>query len=343
MRWFKFSVLFLVALMGLYTASMYFFVKENTTVKVEKEINYGIEKVYPQFNDLQKFARWNNFFSESKTLFTEYYQPYEGVGSSMSFKDRSQNGELYIRYENPLKTLKYQLYQNDNENPSNIEIKFKPISAEKTKIFWQITTPKKSILERYSNLWTESDFIETIDKSMGKLKTILSNKIDKEQLLTDIKYDSLFIENMEPQLLLGVNVTSSNKKDAIYKNILMNYNKVTNFVVNDLNKKEDEVGFPVLLTTPTSFKDKEISYYLGFPLSKRMNVTDNNFSFKSINATKAFTIYYKGNYADRNRAIQNLIQKAKNEELNYGELQQVFLETPTANKDVLMKLSLPVH
>lgn len=322
---------------------MYFFVKENTTIKIEREINYSLEKVYPQFSNLQKFARWNSFFAESKTLFTEFYQPYEGKGSSLSFEDGSRKGELFINYENPLKTLKYQLYQDDDTTPTNITVKFSSLSADKTKMIWTIVTPEKSVLERYSNIWTESDFIETIDESMAKLKTILSNKIDKEHLLTDIKYDSLMVENLEEKLLLGVSVTSSNKSDALYKNILMNYSKVTNFVTNDLNKKEDEFGFPVLISNSNNFKDKEVSYYLGFPLSKKMNITDNNFSFKKIEATKAFTIYYKGNYSNRIRAIQSLLQKAKSETMEYGDLQQVFLETPALNKDVLMKFSLPVY
>ncbi|MFC6268526.1 SRPBCC family protein [Frigoriflavimonas asaccharolytica] len=343
MRWFKFSIIFLLLILGVYTASMYIFVKKNSTIKVERDINYGIDKVYPQFNNLQKFSRWNSFFSESKTFFTEYYQPYEGNGSSMSFSDDSHSGELQISYENPLRTLKYQLYQDKNATPTNITVKFLPVSTEKTKIIWTVFTPEKSVLERYSNLWSDSDFVEIVDKSMTNLKTVLSNKIDKEELLKDIKFDSLMVENLNEQLLLGVNVTTSNKSDALYKNILLNYSKVTNFITNDLNKKEDEFGFPVLITTATNFKDKELSYYLGFPLSKKVTITDNNFNFKEIKASKAFTIYYKGNYANRVRAIQTLLQKAKSESLDYSEMQQVFLETPTADRDVLMKFSLPLR
>lgn len=342
MRWLKITFLLLGILVGLYAISMYIFVEENKTFRIEKTVDYNLEKVYPQFSNLQNFVRWNNFFSESKTLSTEFYQPYEGGGSSMGFKDNVHSGDLHIAYENPLKTLKYELYQEREDSPTKIEVRFLALSADKTKVTWKIVTPSKHLLERMSNLWTETDFINSVDKSMQKLSTILSNKIDKEQLLTDLKLDSLIIDKTEEVLLLGVNVSSSNKNDALYKNVQMNYSKVANFITNDLSKKEDEVGFAVLVANASDYKAKEVSYFLGFPLTKNLQLTDNNFSYKTIKAGACYTIYFEGAYAARTRAIQMLLQKAKNEEMNYGELQQVFLKPPQPDEDVLMKISLPV-
>ncbi len=343
MRWFKFSLLFLLILMGLYAISVFVFVKENETFTVKKEINYNIEKVFPQFNNLQNFARWNALFSGSKTMYVEFYKPYEGTGSSLAFNDESVSGNLNISYQNPLKTIKYQYYNEDDDSPTEIAVHFKAISPEKTSINWKISTPKRSFLTRAKNLWSEIDFLKTIDQSNIQLTSVLSNKIDRDQLLSDIKYDSLIIENAEAQIIFGVNVTSSTKKDALFKNILMNYSKASNFITNDLNKKVDEIGFPVLLLNTNDLKNKELSYFLGFPLSKKEKITDNNFSYKEIAKSQKYSIYYKGNFNSRIRVIQTLIQKAKSEEKSYGEIQQIFLETPQIDEDVLMKISLPVN
>jgi hypothetical protein len=40
----------------------------------------------------------------------------------------------------------------------------------------------------------------------------------------------------------------------------------------DLGKKDDEFGYPILITDADNYKDKEVSYFLGIPLSKKIGV-----------------------------------------------------------------------
>lgn len=344
MRFFKITAVLAVLLIGAYTASMYYFVEESKNFRIEKEIDYPVEKVFSQFSNLQHFTRWNNFFTSSKTIDIDYYTPYEGQGSSISYADpkNETGGEMFIRYQNPNKTLRYQLFEDRNENPTLVDVKFKAVSAEKTKITWMVHTPKLSILERVENFWTEDRFTENIDKSMQNLRNVLGNKVEKDNQMAAIKYDSIMVENEEEKLLLGINVSASNKKESLYKNIVMNYNKMYNYVTMDLGKKDDEFGFPVLITDADNYKDKEVSYFLGIPLSKKFGLTDNNFSFRSLNPTQNYIMYYKGNYAGRVKAIQQLIQKAKKEEMRFNDIRQTFIERPAEDQDVNMKLSLSV-
>ena len=67
MRWIKFGVLILLLLAAAYTVSMTF-VDESKNFTVEKEIAYPVEKVFPQFSNLQNFTRWNTFFSDNPDL-----------------------------------------------------------------------------------------------------------------------------------------------------------------------------------------------------------------------------------------------------------------------------------
>ncbi|KUJ53211.1 polyketide cyclase [Chryseobacterium sp. JAH] len=345
MRFFKIIAVIVIFLVGAYAASMYFFVDESKSFKVEKEVEYPLDKVFNQFNNLQNFTRWNNFFTSSKTITIDYYTPYEGQGSAISYNDPKSDdgGEMFIRYENPNKTLRYQLFEDKDENPTLIDVKFTKVSAEKTKITWFVHTPKLSVLTRAQNFWTEDRFTDNIDKSMINLKNVLGNKVSKDNQLASIKYDSLMVEKEEARMLLGISVSTSNKKDALYRNIVMNYNKVYNFVTMDLGKKDDEFGYPILITDADNFKDNEVSYYFGIPLSKKFGVNDNNFSFRSINETQNYVIYYKGSYAGRVKAIQQLMQKAKTDEMRYGDIYQTFIEQPLENQNVNMKLSLSVY
>lgn len=344
MRWLKFGI-FIVLFFGAVYAVAMTFVDETKNFTIEKEINYPIDKVFPQFNNLQNFTRWNAFFLENKNLSLEFFTPYEGKGSAMSYRDKKDNdifGDIFIRYENPNQTLKVQLFEGKKNTPYSIDLKF-IAKNDKTKIIWYVHTPKQPFLKRSLNLITEDFWVSNIDQSMKNLYQILGNKVDKEIQRESLKFDSLIVEEQDSQLLLGINVTTKNVKDALFNNIVINHNKVQNYVKMDLGKRDDEYGEPVLITDADNFKDKEVSYFYGIPLSKKEKITDNNFSFRNINGTKQYVIFYRGNYAGRVKAIQQLLIKAKRDTMRIGDLQQTFLEEPTSESNTVMKLSLPVY
>lgn len=343
MRLFKFIIIFALCLFGIYSVSMNF-VDESKSFTYQSEINYPIDKVFPQFNNLQNFVGWNDYFSSKDNQSYSFFTPYEGMGSGMKFSSEKggDSGDFFIRYSNPNRTLRYQLFEGDDNNPYLIDVKFKSV-GNKTKMFWNIHTPKRSYLQRSLNLVAEDFFIDNIDKSMKNLYQLLGNKVDRDQKLALVKYDSIMVENQDGQLLLGVNVSTKNTKDGLFKNVMMNHGKVLNFVRSDLGKKEDEFGMPVLLTNPSNLKDKEISYFYGVPLSKRVSVSDNNFNFQTLNASKVYVIYFQGNYNNRVKNIQELLKKAKKDTLRNGQLIEEFLEEPTDIQNVKLRMSLPVY
>lgn len=344
MRWLKFGIIIVLFFGAVYAVSMTF-VDENKSFTIEKEINYPIDKVYPQFSNLQNFTRWNAFFSENKNMSMQYYAPYEGVGSAMSYRDRKDDelfGDVFIRYENPERTLKLQLFEGRKNRPYSIDLKFVP-QNDKTKVIWYVHTPKQSFFKRSLNLISEDFWVNNIEYSMKNLYQILGNKVNKEIQRESVKFDSLMVEKQDDQLLVGINVTTKNVKDALFKNIVINHNKVYNFVKIDLGKREDEYGEPVLITDADNFKDKEVSYFYGMPVSKKEAITDNNFSFRTIKGSSYFVIFYQGTYTGRVKAIQQLLLKAKQDSMRIGDLQQTFLDEPTADNKTVMKLSLPVY
>lgn len=344
MRWIKFGVILLIILFGAYAVSM-LFVDERKDFVYHSEINYPVDKIYPQFNNLQNFSHWNDFFSGDPDLLISYYTPYDGVGSALRFQDRktkSEFGEMFIRYANPNKSIRYQLFDANQNFPYQIDVKFTP-KGNKTQMTWVIHTPKQPLLKRSLNLLSENYFIKNIDKSVKNLYAMLGNKVDRDNLIASIKYDSIMVEKQEGALLLGVNIGTSNKKGALLKNVILNHNKVLNYVKLDLAKKDDEYGIPVLITNPSNLKDKEVSYFYGIPLSKRISVSDNNYSFKTLNPSTAYILYYEGSYDGRMKGIQQLMQKAKKDTMRNADLLEEFLEEPTENSNVKLKLTLPVY
>lgn len=344
MRWYKFLIYIVIFFTIIYSLSM-LLIDERKSFVIQKEINYPIEKIFSQFSNLQNFTQWNDFFVSEENYTYSYYTPYEGQGSSLSFqnmKNKSDFGDLFIRYLNPLSTIKYQLFEGKKNNPYKIDIKFIP-QKNRTKVIWYIFTPKLPFLKRSLNLFSEDYVADKIDKSMQNLTQLLSKKVDREIQLSKIKYDTIMVEKQDAILLLGINVSTLNKKGEIIKNVELNHNKVLSYVTRDLGKKEDEFGSPVLITDPSSFKNKEVSYFYGVPVKKREGITDNNFSFRTINSSENFIIYYKGIYNNRTKTINLLLDKVKKDSLRNGELKETFLESPDLKKEVNIKISLPVY
>ncbi len=189
---------------------------------------------------------------------------------------------------------------------------------------------------------SEANFKENLSSSLANLSTLLGNKVDKDRQIARLKFDSVMVEKEENSILLGVNVSASNKKGDLIKDIVLNHNKVKNFLMTDLQKEEDEFGTPVFITDPSDLKSKNISYYYGFPLSKKVSVNDNNFIYKYLSPKKYLIIYYKGNYQERLRSYQKLVSEAKKEKVRTGQLYETFLEKPIENRDVVLKIALEI-
>lgn len=343
MRWFRVLLFFAVLILGIYGVSMYF-TKESNTFTIENEVPYPIDKVFSQFNNFQNLTRWNLYFAGSPSMHVDYFAPYIGQGASISFLDEKEDrkGEMYLRYENPLKTLRFQLFEGNESMPSLIDLKFTPSGENRTKIKWIIHTPKKTFFSRSANFWTESEFKDNLEKSFLRLDTIMGNKVHQEIMLGNLKYDSVMVQNEEGMLLLGVNVSSSSNANQLLPSVILNHHKVINYAKVDLNKREDEFGLPVLLTDAEAGSQKEISYFYGVPLSKRVSVADNNFSFRTLSEARKYVIYFRGDFKDRENAIKKLVEKAKKDSLRYGDLQQTFLEAPRENGESNLKFALPV-
>lgn len=343
MRWIKFVLAALVLVLLFYVASNNV-KRESETYTVQTQVAQPLDRVYSQFSNLQNFSQWNTFFTQNSDFHFRYFSPYEGQGSSMSYKSASDEdvfGEIYVRYALPNNALRYHVYSGGSSKPVEVDVKFKPLKNS-TEVFWNIKVPAQPWWHSADTDFAPDNLESTINAGMRNLAANLANKVQKEQQRQNLKFDSLIVEESEGRLLLGVNVTTRNTKDLLFKNIVLNHNKTLNYITTDLGKKNDEYGEPVLITYADSFRDKEVSYYYGIPVSKRVGLTDNSFSFRTLNASRNYVIYYRGSYAGRVKAIQQILQQAKRDTLRTGDLQQTFIEEPAVESNVLLKLAVPV-
>lgn len=346
MKWIKFILLIGIVFLSVYAVSTLFVDSSNNTYKVENEIDFPIDQVYSQFENLQNIPQWESFFVENKDVVYTYFAPYEGEGASMSFQRKdAESGDIIIKKEKKLKEILYHLQTSEDSYPYIYKVKFQYLAPDKTKIVWEVTTPQRSLLEQTLNIdfSRDEDIVKNINQSMKNLNNLLGNKIHKEVELATIKYDSIMVQDQTEKLLLGITDSETNlgKNEKLLNDIVRNHNKILVYLTNDLEKKTDEFGDPVLITRPSSLKDNINSYFYGFSVAKKQNISS-NYSFKKTASGKKYVMYYKGSYVGRNKSVDALIQRIRQDSLRSGYLEETFLEKPEAGKDVNLKLSIPV-
>lgn len=321
-----------------------YFLEDKKTFVVEREYTHPLDKVYPQFYDFQNYVRWNEPFYSDKKYNFRFFTPYQGKGSSVSFissEDQAESGETFIKEIGKNQEINYHLYKKNQRFPYKIGVKFLP-KNQKTKVVWTIETPEQPFMLRFMNFITNENILSEIQKSTENLAVILSGKVGKELIVSDIKYDSIMLENQPLRLFLGINVSAKNTGKDLFRNIIINHNKLANFVTKDLAKSEDEYGYPSLFTVVGGLNKKEISYFYGMPFSKKENIHNNNFVYVNIPKSDNYVVFYKGNYNQRHRAVEKLLNKAKKDSMKHGKLEELFVEQPVEGKEVVLKLSLPV-
>lgn len=342
MRWIKYIILLFVIGVGGYFALLSTAKEQQRHFVIEQEVAYPLEKVFPQFENFQNFTRWSGQFSGEERYAFRYFEPYEGVGSAMSYqniKDKNDAGDLFIRAIKLNKSIKYDVYKKGDAKAYKVEVKFQP-NGEKTKLIWNIETPVVASVLQMIEIVSEEDLRKEISQGMKNLTGLLLGKVDQEVLLGKIKYDSIFVEDRERKLLLGMNVSTNNKRGMLYKNIGINHHKVINLVSKDLAKRDDEFGLPMLITEVGGLKAKDISYFYGVPVSKQESVADNNFVFRTLEKSKVYSIYYKGNYDQRQRSVERLLKEIKKDSLQSGLLEETFIQPPMEGQEAVLKISL---
>lgn len=334
-------IFFLGFIIGGYFVFNFYTKEEKFSVKVEKEIDAPVDDVFLQFDNFQNFTHWNALFSTKNKTKINYFLPIEGENSSISFfNSKKDNGEIYIRESKKNNYIKYQFFHSQNKRPLDILVKFKVLSQTKTKITWIISGKQNVNFQNIIDNFTAQDFIQNINNSLTNLKHNLTNQTNVHRKIDQIKLDSIFIENIPNETLLGVNYENFDKRDDLLMGIIHNYNKIHNLI--SLDYKDDSFSIATLIIKTNSIKQDEVSYFIGFPVSEKQNLSNNVLIFRELNGGKAYSIYYKGKYKYKQMSIDKLKSKVKADGLEINQLREVFMEAPEENRDVLMKFSAKV-
>lgn len=346
MKWIKLLLFISVFVLGVYSASM-FFVEKFQSFKVEKVVDFPLDKVYAQFINPQNLSEWNVFTDNNDQLSYTYFSPYEGLGSSLKYinrKDSTERGDLFIRYVKPNQGIKYQLFKDKERKPYLIDVAFKALSDKQTQITWQVRTPSREFLERSLNLLYEENFNTRVEKSMANLHSVLMNKVDKEERLNALKFDTLMFERQSKQLLIGLNTSGNNKKGGdLYHSVSQDYHKLHAYLTKDLMKKEDEFGEIQVLYKVANLKNKELPYFIGSEVSKEQRLSDPNFSFREVKESYKIIAYYRGAYDARKSLIYKMIKEAETQKYTIGEISEMFLKPLDESGEVTLKISLEIY
>ncbi|PIE50998.1 MAG: hypothetical protein CSA38_00575 [Flavobacteriales bacterium] len=342
MNWTKKLLIILLLIVIGFAFAKFYIIEDAQKVQVDKNYAFPLEEIFSQYNDLQKFVRWNEDELSEKDLFINYYQPYQGVGSSMSYRNKKGDikGELSI-IEQKENYIQYQYFKG-NQEPLYVKVLFSAETENSTKVTYLVEKPAKTILNKIEDYWKEEPTFFILDKQVDGLEQLLSNRIEKEKIFTNITYDSIMLDDRKEEILLGKHFSVMNSGNMFQKSVQDNIDQLQQYIRVSLNKKEDEYGFPKMIMNPNQMKNKQISYYLGIPLSSSVKLNDKLYGFRTLERSKAFSVYVKGNVPNIYNSVKPLTNKAKKDSLLYNKAEYIFLSAPKTEEEVKLKIILPV-
>ncbi|MBF5027431.1 SRPBCC family protein [Planobacterium oryzisoli] len=345
MRWIKFLVILSVIGVGVYVVTGLLTTRPKTYT-FSQSVPYSVDKVFQQFRDVREFASWNGYFTalgNDKDWSAAYFEPYTGMGANAKFYNE-KNGmfrEVLLKYENLNRSVRYHFLENGWERPVVVDVIMRPKGSAHTNLEWHITIPEQSVFSTMTSEWEEDSMKPLITRSTQRLSITLGNKVDKDLLLQNIIYDSIFTQTRKGALLVGVSATSANRPETLMESTVVQHNKVWAYATMDLAKREDELGFPTMLYTVGGKGETHLSYYYGVEVSKREGLKDQSFSYRTVPSSSVYSMFHRGNARSIEGAVEKLVKKAKADSVRIGDLQQEFLDPPVNGQTLRVKLSLP--
>lgn len=333
------SILLIFTAIGIY-AYFHFRKEEPQIITLQKNIDLPIDKVFPHFDHLQKLNNWSVFFSEKDFPSMVYYSPYEGLNASSTLfsKDKKRQIELSIKKRKAHQHIQYQIIESNNKKPILLDVHFKPV-GNGTQLNYKMTIPPTNAIFQDELFDNESDFQQKVNQSMAQLKNFVENKIQKENQLGKIQFDSIEVEKLEATNYIGISSSSKNNKNDWTKNLEKNSTKLENFITLDMGIKADDMGYTTLFYAPKSTM-KEQQYFLGISVNQLQPIKDASFSVQHKPASHALIAYYKGDWEGRVKVQQNLLQKADKENKTMHYFALVFLKKPQKDQPILVKMIL---
>lgn len=157
------------------------FLPNNIKAVAEKELEYPVEMVFEEFNNMSEFSKWEPWTHEDSAATKEFYSPYRGKGAGYKWSSKGKSGEITILASTKNDSLVYDLEGYDLGKKSEMIIRFSSETPQTTKVVWTTESEKIKYFSRYYAYFTSDRIKEKLMKGFEFLETKLQNAVSSSE------------------------------------------------------------------------------------------------------------------------------------------------------------------
>lgn len=176
-------ILQIIILLAFLFVSIGFILSKKIRVVETKTINYPIEVVFNQINNLKNWANWNFWQQKDGNIEIKYGDKYEGVGGVYSWGSQKSSigtGSLLITESEANKIIKYTV-DFGGKGKGEAIITFETNSDKSTKVIWIFESNVEGLLGGWFALMMKKMVRRSFKKSLENLDLYLNDNFPKEE------------------------------------------------------------------------------------------------------------------------------------------------------------------
>lgn len=322
------------------------FLPKKIEAKVEKEIDKPIGAVFNEFNNLNKFSKWETLTEADSIDKKEFYAPYQGQGAGYKWsKDTIVLGEFTIIKSTPDKLVEYEINGFKLGKKSLMKAELEPISPQKTKVVWSLESDEIGYFSRYFSYFTTSNLNEKMTAGLEKLAQQMKGEILTSSEAGDLKPNQTRLEKFEGQKLIVVVNQTSLDQDEIKTATEESFGLLFSYLTDHLKIKQSDLSNPISFYDYYDVGTKKAKFRCGYGIKESVQLGE-GMELHSIPASETLVHLHKGSYNTLSESIEKMKDYAKEKKLVLGNSYwEEFLNDPEIVKndaELLTKIYIPI-
>lgn len=320
------------------------FLSNQIEASAQKDIALPAGVIYEDFNNLNKFSKWEPWASADSLSTQEFFSPYKGKGAGYKWETDGNSGILTITKTEKDKKVEYSLEGFGLGKDSEMTVELVPIDSANTTVKWNIKSKKISYFSRYYTYFTSGKLADVMNTGLERLEKFLSASAMTEEQADSLQPGMIGTEQFEGQKLISVLNETTFDQSEIITATEESFGLIHSYLVDFLKIPKADIGNPVSYFDYIDSASKEAKFHSGYPIIESVKLGE-GMELVSIPASTALICTHKGSYSTITKTIDEMKAYAKSKNLKLESFfWEEFQNSPKEVKDeneLLTKIYIP--
>lgn len=323
------------------------FLPKQIETNVERTLDASTVLIFENFNNLNKFSEWDPWTQSDSLAQKEFYSPYRGAGAGYRWELNGEVREVTIKKTEKNKWLTYVVdgYGVGGNGEMNVELA--TIDSLKTQVKWSFESKGGGYFSRYFNYFTQKKLIDTMNKGLDQLESILSSPI---VAVPDLQDDGLFegvrVEQFDGRKLVAVLNKTSLDKEEFETAKDESFGLLYSYLIDHVKLQADEIARPVIFIESMDTSGKQLIFYCGYPIRTSIPL-DESMELVFLEASQVLVSIHRGSELEFQSTLRKMKDFARSQNLTEGKnywLEYLNgVESVDNGQELLTKIYLPIR